>query len=149
MTEPAQTLDLGTLGSGEGSLSVAYSPDFDGVIVRASVPGDKRRLEIVTHVSAGALRDLVTRLDQASEKAQRIQGIRTGIVESEDSVVVTVTNQAVSMTSTAYEQLLAVVDAGDNDATRRTIAVSFPSLSDREVSEMAYLIYKERHPRAG
>ncbi len=148
MSDSTEIYDIGSLGGSDGKISVSYMPEHNLVTLRASVPSDRRRSDIViTLAGAGALRSVVEQLDATIEVARTKQAEKDRLFSETEGVSLTLMNTKLLIPSKLFEEISDLINAGNNDAVLKKIKREFPLLTDRAISEMAYLIYKHLRPR--
>jgi hypothetical protein len=140
---------VGSIGDAGGRMDVSYLADHGGmVILRVSVPGDRRRSDITVHTGVAGLKQLVGKLEATVEIAKVRQCAQEAVAQRVDGVSVTVLGTTVIVPNAIYKKLSELMIAGDNDQARRVISTQFPALADKAVSDLAFLIYKQVRPRA-
>jgi hypothetical protein len=148
MSSPTEIYDIGHLGNGDGMISVSYIPEHNSVTLHASVPSDRRRADIVIRVTgATALRNIVDNLEATIEVARQKQAENESLSIESDGVALTLMNTRLLIPSKVFKNISDLVIAGNNDAVLKEIKKEFPLLTDKGVSEMAYLVYKHLRPR--
>lgn len=148
MSSPIEIYDIGSLGNDDGRITVSYIPEHNSIILRASVPSDRRKADIVINVTGvTVLRRVVDQLEAAIEDARRKQAEKESLSVESEGVSLTLMNTKLLISSKVFERVSYLINAGNNDAVLKEIRKEFPLLTDKGVSEMAHLIYKHLRPR--
>lgn len=140
--------DIGSIGDDTGKISVSYTPEYGSVTLRASIPSDKRKADILVRVGTTALRDLANQLETAITSARRKREQAESLSFEADGISLVVMNTKLFVPNNVFKRISELIDAGSNDAVLREVKIGFPLLTDKAVSELALLIYKHKHPRA-
>lgn len=139
---------IGSVGDDFGQLTVSYVPEHASVTVIASVPGDRRRTDIVIRsVSSRRLREIVDELERVEDRVKRQR------IAKESSVLVPggrsfmVMGHDLLVPDDVIQRARQLVTSGRDQALPKEIQSSFPMLSAAAATELTHLIYVHIRPR--
>ena len=149
MSTQIEVHHIGSIGNESGRLSFSYIPDHNLVSLRASVPADQRRSDILVQVtSTRSLREIIEQLERLEEVAKQRRTERDHPAINQDGATFNVMNTNLFVSNNVLEQANRLITSGNNQALSKEIQRSFPMLTSAAVNELTHLIYIHFRPRA-
>ncbi len=139
-----------TIGDLNGQLSFGYVAEYGAVLLNASVPSDLRRAPISIRLTdTKLLRDTLAALEAAIESeakrraASQLAKDGLFIEEQTDSVSITISGTAISLSRTLYDEAAKLVSEGSTILAAGLIGKSVPWLGAAGAKELARAIYEK------
>lgn len=139
---------IGSLGDDNGALSASFLPDSGSIVLRVSVPSDKRRSEIIVRVhGAHQIKSLLEKIEHLEKDFKRRKANAERPAEVKGGLIFTVMQMPITVSEEIVASARQAIDAGEARNLPKFLEGHFPSLNSNAINELARLLYVSYRPR--